>query len=152
MSRTAPPFWYVMPSNAFSMSSFDSMGWRMRRAVTSESTSIANERVPTRATREPQSGFQRPMILLPIHVAKDSFSHTSSHQAIVTRSPNHWCAVSWAQTLAYRRRKRIVSSAGFERMDVETYVTRPGFSIAPNPTVWGITRWSSFSYGYGMSK
>jgi hypothetical protein len=26
MSRTAPPFWYVMPSNAFSMSSLDSMG------------------------------------------------------------------------------------------------------------------------------
>ena len=31
-----------------------------------------------------------------IHVAKDSFSHTSSHHASVTRSPNHWCAISWA--------------------------------------------------------
>ena len=54
------------------------------------------------------------MILLPIQVAKASFSQTSSHQAIVTRSPNHWCAISCAQTPAYCRRKRIVSSAGFD--------------------------------------
>ena len=27
-------------------------------------------------------------------VAKDSFSHRSSHQRMVTRSPNHMCAIS----------------------------------------------------------
>ena len=31
---------------------------------------------------------------VPAQVAKDSFSHRSSHQRIVTRSPNHMCAIS----------------------------------------------------------
>ena len=29
------------------------------------------------------------------HSAKDSLSQRSSHQRIVTRSPNHMCAISW---------------------------------------------------------
>ena len=33
-------------------------------------------------------------------VAKDSFSHLSSQKRIVTRSPNHWCAISCAITQA----------------------------------------------------
>ena len=33
-----------------------------------------------------------------IHVANPSFNHKSSHHFIVTRSPNHWCAISWART------------------------------------------------------
>ncbi len=32
--------------------------------------------------------------------ANTSFIHTSSNQRIVTRSPNHMCAVSCAMTLA----------------------------------------------------
>ena len=28
-------------------------------------------------------------------VAKDSLSHRSSHHCMVTRSPNHMCAISW---------------------------------------------------------
>ncbi len=31
---------------------------------------------------------------VPAQVANDSFSHRSSHQRIVTRSPNHMCAIS----------------------------------------------------------
>ena len=31
---------------------------------------------------------------VPAQVAKDSFSQRSSHQRIVTRSPNHMCAIS----------------------------------------------------------
>ena len=31
-------------------------------------------------------------------VAKLSFSHRSSHHFMVTRSPNHWWAISWAMT------------------------------------------------------
>ena len=31
---------------------------------------------------------------VPAQVAKDSFSHRSSHQRMVTRSPNHMCAIS----------------------------------------------------------
>ena len=33
-------------------------------------------------------------------LANTSFIHTSLNQRIVTRSPNHMCAVSWAITLA----------------------------------------------------
>ena len=33
--------------------------------------------------------------------AKLSLSQRSSHHFIVTRSPNHWCAISWAMTLGY---------------------------------------------------
>ena len=35
-------------------------------------------------------------------VAKDSLSHRSSHHAIVTRSPNHMCAIS-CSTVSARR-------------------------------------------------
>ena len=35
-------------------------------------------------------------------VAKDSFSHRSSHQVMVTRSPNHMCAIS-CSTVSARR-------------------------------------------------
>ncbi len=31
---------------------------------------------------------------VPAQVANDSFSHRSSHQRMVTRSPNHMCAIS----------------------------------------------------------
>ena len=35
-------------------------------------------------------------------VANDSFSHRSSHQRMVTRSPNHMCAIS-CSTVSQRR-------------------------------------------------
>ncbi len=35
-------------------------------------------------------------------VANDSFSHRSSHQRMVTRSPNHMCAIS-CSTISARR-------------------------------------------------
>ena len=37
--------------------------------------------------------------------AKDSLSHRSSHQRIVTRSPNHMCAIS-CSTVSARRSGR----------------------------------------------
>ena len=35
-------------------------------------------------------------------VANDSLSHRSSHQRMVTRSPNHMCAISWSTVSARR--------------------------------------------------
>src|SRR5215469_8358809 len=32
--------------------------------------------------------------------ANDSFSHRSFHHFMVTRSPNHWCAISWSRIIA----------------------------------------------------
>src|SRR5207244_1517269 len=43
-------------------------------------------------------GLNRAVHLLPIQEANPSLSQRLSHQAIVTRSPNHWCAVSCAIT------------------------------------------------------
>ena len=39
-----------------------------------------------------------------IQVAKPSFSQMSSHHFIVTRLPNHWCAISCEMTPATRLR------------------------------------------------
>ena len=101
-----------MPSKALSMSSFDVIGWRMRRAVARLSGSSASERLAARSTATPQSGWKRSMTFSPIQLAKDSLSQMSSHQAMVTRSPNHWWASSWALMLAQSRRDAIVSSVG----------------------------------------
>ena len=94
------------------MSSFDAIGWRIRRAVARLSASSASDRLAARSTATPQSGWKRSVTFSPSQLAKDSLSQVSSHQAIVTRSPNHWWASSWAQTLAQPRREAIVSSEG----------------------------------------
>ena len=92
-----------------------------------------------------QSGFHSIIVRSAIHVAKDSFSHTSSHHASVTRSPNHWCAISCALMEAWTRWKRIVSSSGGASRARSDQVIKPAFSMAENVTVCGIASWSSFS-------
>ena len=85
-----------------------------------------------------------------MNVANASFSQIPFHQRIVTRSPNHMCAFSWAMTSATRRRSSIVAVSGSSRSRVSRYTTRPVFSIAP----WaksGNATWSDFRSGYGRS-
>ncbi len=84
----------MIPSNAFWMSSLVTISCRIFRALTSESSLIAPEADSTRSMSKRQAGLKRWTVLLPIQVAKASFSQVSSHHAIVTRSPNHWCASS----------------------------------------------------------
>ncbi len=83
-----------------------------------------------------------------MYSANDSFSQRSSHQRIVTRSPNHMWASSCRIVNA---RRSIVASAGFER---HTYcsviVTAPAFSIAPALNS-GTNSWSYLANGYGCS-
>src|SRR5207249_9070247 len=43
-------------------------------------------------------GLKCAVHLVPIHDANPSLSQRLSHQAMVTRSPNHWCAISCAST------------------------------------------------------
>src|SRR5258707_8633025 len=112
------------------MSSFVRIGCRIRRAETRTSLDIARNRELTRETGASQVGFHVSTVLDASHVAKDSFSQTSSHQAIVTRSPNHMWASSCAQTLAKRRRWVTVSPPGAASKTPWLYVTRPAFSIA----------------------
>lgn len=48
-----------------------------------------------------ENGTIKPHIgLIATHVANPSFSHRCVHHSIVTRLPNHWCASSWATTVA----------------------------------------------------
>jgi hypothetical protein len=90
-----------MLSKRFAVSCSDSTGWRILRALDRLSLRSASERVRTRFTMTSQSGRKRSRMFSPIQLAKASFSQRSSHQAMVTRLPNHWWAISWAQTLAH---------------------------------------------------
>ena len=139
-----------MASKAFTMSSFDSIGWRIRRAVTRASAAMATLRIETRDSSIFHCGNQGSRALDVIQVAKASLSQMSSHQAVVTRSPNHMWANSCVVTLVCERRKVCVSSPGRTRRIWEPKVTRPTFSIAPRPS--GTATLSSFSNGYGEPK
>jgi len=78
---TEAPFWYVMASNAFTMSSFDLIGSRIRRAVTSASAAMATLRTETRCSSMFHSRRQGSITFVVIQVAKASLSQMSSHQA-----------------------------------------------------------------------
>src|ERR671928_1856427 len=77
-------------------------------------------------------------------VANDSFSHRSSHQRMVTRSPNHMCAIS-CRIVSAR-----LSRADSVTRDRKTYasvkVTQPAFSIAPSLNS-GTKSWSYLPNG-----
>ena len=82
-----------------------------------------------------------------MYSANDSLSHRSSHQRIVTRSPNHMCAISWAMVLL-----RWSTSSGVaapRKTMVSRKVTHPGFSIAPALNSGTNTWWYSPN-GYRM--
>jgi hypothetical protein len=81
------------------------------------------------------------------YVANDSFSHTSSHHRIVTRSPNHMWAISCRIVSARRSRAASVT------FDLNRYsslnVTQPAFSMAPGMKS-GTKIWSYLApKGYG---
>ena len=81
-------------------------------------------------------------------VANDSLSHRSSHQRIVTRSPNHMWASSWSTTSA--RVRRSGSVGGSRNRKLSWNVTAPTFSIAPALNS-GTNSWSYLLKGYGWS-
>ncbi len=72
------------------------------------------------------------------HDAKASLSHRSSHHCIVTRSPNHMCAISCSSTSATRARWPWVG--GLRNSTLSVQVTQPQFSIAP--PMLGTKTWS----------
>ena len=85
-----------------------------------------------------------------MNVANASFSQMPFHHFIVTRSPNHMCAISCtivsaaSRHLVERHLRRDRASSRVSRN-----VTQPRFSIAPNEKSGSATR-SHFSPGYGM--
>ena len=70
--------------------------------------------------------------------AKASLSHRSSHQRIVTRSPNHMCAISCSRKVATSSRLACVGGVRHSTLSVQ--VTQPQFSIAPPKS--GTKTWS----------
>jgi hypothetical protein len=75
-------------------------GCRMRRAVASESSPITCDFAARACRRAPVAGRHASIVSSAMKLANASFSQMSSHHAIVTRSPNHWCASSCAMMLA----------------------------------------------------
>ena len=79
-----------------------------------------------------------------LNSANDSFSHRSSHHFMVTRSPNHMCAISCRITVA--RSSYIMSVTLDLKSSRSENVTQPTFSIAPAVNS-GTNTWSYFSNG-----
>ena len=71
--------------------------------------------------------------------ANDSLSHESSHHFIVTRSPNHMCAISCAIVEATHSRSSSVGVPWVRASSRKT--TQPGNSIAPQLSPGAKTCW-----------
>jgi len=71
----------------------------------------------------------------------------SSHHRMVTKSPNHWCAISCAITTATRLRSSTDACWSSSWSSACRYVMKPVFSIAPAEKS-GKPIMSSFSKGY----
>ena len=97
------------------------------------------------------SGNSASTALSPIHDAKLSFSHRSFHHAIVTRSPNHMCAISCEMIAATICRVTIELFCSSTSSATSRYVIAPQFSIAPAAKS-GMARWSSLGSGNGIPK
>ena len=81
-----------------------------------------------------------------MNVAKASLSQMPSHQPMVTRSPNHMCASSWATTSATRSSSARAALDGSINNALSRKVMQPRFSMAPAAKSGMATR-STFSPG-----
>src|SRR6202008_3569022 len=75
------------------------------------------------------------------NAANDSLSHKSSHHRMVTRSPNHMCAISCSTVSARRSYEARVTL--LRKTESSRNVTAPAFSIAPALNS-GTNNWSYF--------
>ena len=64
--------------------------------------------------------------------ANDSLSHTLSHQSSVTRSPNHWCAISCVTTVT---EYSVGLSPGLVSTASANSKIAPQFSMPPKPVL-----------------
>ena len=112
MRRTAAPFAYAIPSNSSLISAGVFAFVRIARVDASASRRSASWFALTSSSSECQPGFHALSGLVSIQFAKPSFSQMSSHHCIVTRSPNHWCAISCARTWAMNFRVCSVDETG----------------------------------------
>ena len=83
-----------------SQSAGDRTSYSTGRVLASESVSNAAERSSPNSVHRSQSGRKAAHAAISMNVAKASFNQIPFHQRIVTRSPNHMWASSWATTSA----------------------------------------------------
>src|SRR5919198_5685954 len=142
---TDAPFAYVMPSKFVWMDSVSGMSAVMGWVDGSWSCwyaqvfSLLQNVVQALVNRVPFT-----MQSTEANVAKVSLSQRSSHHRMVTRSPNHMCAISCSTVSARRSR---AASVTFDRNTYASLkVMHPAFSMAPELNSGTIT-WSYLSNG-----
>jgi hypothetical protein len=92
---TAAPLAYVMPSKFTSTASMSGMSAATGCVDGSWSCRYADVfQVWANVVQAPAQRVASASDARPAQVANDSFSHRSSHQRMVTKSPNHMCAIS----------------------------------------------------------
>ena len=121
----------------------DCTGYSIGRVWCRESTSKAAERSRLNCTQRCHCASKASTAMVPMKVAKASFSQMPFHQRMVTRSPNHMWAISWAMTSATRTRSGCVACCGSRSSSTSRKVTQPRFSMAPKAKSGMATR-SSF--------
>ena len=93
-------------------SSGDSTGNSIGRVLASESTSNAVIRIAWNESNTRHEGSIASTQRYDMKVANASLSQIPFHQRIVTRSPNHMWASSWATVSATSRRSSCAACAG----------------------------------------
>ncbi len=93
------PFQEVISSKASKASSSPLIGCWIGCVFSCASWNIARSRSSQARSHPCHCGYKCSSAFRSIQVAKLSLSQRLSHQATVTRSPNHWCATSWARTV-----------------------------------------------------
>ncbi len=149
MRSSAPPFWYVSTSNMPSQSAGERTSYSTGRVLASESVSNAAERSSPNSVQRSQSGRKASHAAISMNVANASFSQIPFHHRIVTRSPNHMWASSWATTSATCCCSPCVPWPGRRSSRLSRNVMQPRFSIAPAAKSGRASR-STLSLGYGM--
>ena len=132
-----------------SQSAGDRTSYSTGRVLASESVSNAAERSSPNSVQRSQSGRKAAHAAISMNVAKASFNQIPFHQRIVTRSPNHMWASSWATTSATFWCSLCVLVAGSSSSRLSRNVMQPRFSIAPAAKSGRASR-STFVLGYGM--
>ena len=93
--------------------------------------SKAVERARPKLTHRSHSGRKASVTFSSMNVAKASLSQMPFHHFIVTRSPNHMWASSWAITSTTFCSSPWVAWSGSASSSVSRKVTQPRFSMAP---------------------
>ena len=118
----------------------------MGRVLTRPSTPIAAARETPKVSQRFHSGFHASTASSSMNVAKASLSQMPFHHSMVTRSPNHMWATSWATTSATRSISVCEAAVSSTSSAVSRKVMAPRFSMAPAAKS-GIASRSSLSPG-----